>query len=220
MKARTSLTLLFVMTAGLGLLATHVGITDAQSLGRRGSLGAVTAADIESDIDLSNVPAASGSITIQATGTLNFTSTGSQTFNAGAQETICTFISTNAYPTMRISAAGENQHPMISFRDDTTQMGCIGVDEASDVLTLGRTSINNDYLTIDASGNVGIGTKAQAISDGTGLHVAGKLIRVATSKTPASAAATGNAGEICWDASYIYVCTAANTWKRAALSTW
>jgi hypothetical protein len=29
----------------------------------------------------------------------------------------------------------------------------------------------------------------------------------------------GSAGEICWDASYIYVCTAANTWKRAALST-
>ena len=38
--------------------------------------------------------------------------------------------------------------------------------------------------------------------------------------TPASATATGTAGEIAWDANYIYVCTAANTWKRAALSTW
>ena len=37
---------------------------------------------------------------------------------------------------------------------------------------------------------------------------------------PASAAAAGTAGEIAWDASYIYVCTATNTWKRAALSTW
>lgn len=27
----------------------------------------------------------------------------------------------------------------------------------------------------------------------------------------------GTAGEICWDANYIYVCTAANTWKRAGL---
>ena len=38
--------------------------------------------------------------------------------------------------------------------------------------------------------------------------------------TPASASATGIAGEIAWDANYLYVCTAANTWKRAALSTW
>lgn len=39
-------------------------------------------------------------------------------------------------------------------------------------------------------------------------------------KTPASAAATGTTGEICWDSSYIYICTATNTWKRAALATW
>jgi hypothetical protein len=38
--------------------------------------------------------------------------------------------------------------------------------------------------------------------------------------TPASATAAGTAGEIAWDASYIYVCTAANTWKRVAISTW
>lgn len=37
---------------------------------------------------------------------------------------------------------------------------------------------------------------------------------------PASAAATGTAGTWAYDASYIYVCVAANTWKRAALSTW
>jgi hypothetical protein len=30
--------------------------------------------------------------------------------------------------------------------------------------------------------------------------------------------ATGSVGEICWDATYIYVCTATNTWKRVALT--
>lgn len=30
----------------------------------------------------------------------------------------------------------------------------------------------------------------------------------------------GTAGEICWDANFIYTCVAANTWKRAALTTW
>ena len=37
--------------------------------------------------------------------------------------------------------------------------------------------------------------------------------------TPASSSATGTAGQIEWDANYIYVCTATNTWKRAALAS-
>jgi hypothetical protein len=37
---------------------------------------------------------------------------------------------------------------------------------------------------------------------------------------PASATATGTKGEIRITADYIYVCTATNTWKRAALATW
>jgi hypothetical protein len=44
--------------------------------------------------------------------------------------------------------------------------------------------------------------------------------RIITAETPASATAAGAVGTICWDSSYIYVCTATNTWKRAALSTW
>jgi len=37
---------------------------------------------------------------------------------------------------------------------------------------------------------------------------------------PASATATGTAGDIRYDADYVYVCTATNTWKRAAIATW
>lgn len=44
--------------------------------------------------------------------------------------------------------------------------------------------------------------------------------RVRTAKTPTSATAAGNAGQIAWDANYIYVCTAVNTWKRSQLLTW
>jgi hypothetical protein len=38
--------------------------------------------------------------------------------------------------------------------------------------------------------------------------------------TPASSSAAGTAGDVCWDANYVYICTAAGTWKRAAISTW
>lgn len=39
-------------------------------------------------------------------------------------------------------------------------------------------------------------------------------------RTPASASAAGTKGEVCADASFIYVCTATNTWKRVAIATW
>jgi hypothetical protein len=39
-------------------------------------------------------------------------------------------------------------------------------------------------------------------------------------RTPSSASDTGTAGEIVTDGNYIYVCTADNTWKRSAISTW
>jgi hypothetical protein len=48
----------------------------------------------------------------------------------------------------------------------------------------------------------------------------GNQIIIGTAQTPASATAAGTAGTICWDANYIYVCTATNTWKRTAISTW
>jgi hypothetical protein len=51
------------------------------------------------------------------------------------------------------------------------------------------------------------------ISSGGGL-------RIEAASTPASSTATGTTGDIRWDADYIYVATATNTWKRAALSTW
>lgn len=54
---------------------------------------------------------------------------------------------------------------------------------------------------------------------GQQLTINGTL-RVSTSTTPASASASGEAGMIAWDADYIYVCTATNTWKRIAIATW
>lgn len=80
--------------------------------------------------------------------------------------------------------------------------------------------VRTKRFTIDSEGKVGIGEYDPALSDGIGLNIQGKLLRIGTSKTPASAGATGYAGEICWDSSYIYVCVATNSWKRAAIAAW
>ena len=39
-------------------------------------------------------------------------------------------------------------------------------------------------------------------------------------QTIASSSAAGTAGQICWDANYIYVCTDTNTWRRGADTAW
>jgi len=66
------------------------------------------------------------------------------------------------------------------------------------------------------------------IPNGTGkVTVAADRIQIESTYTPASAvgAAGDEAGDIAWDASYIYVCTAnydgaTSVWKRVAISTW
>jgi hypothetical protein len=52
------------------------------------------------------------------------------------------------------------------------------------------------------------------------LDINSNTMRLRTARTVTSATAAGNAGDICWDANYIYVCTATNQWRRAPLSAW
>ena len=71
--------------------------------------------------------------------------------------------------------------------------------------------------TISLAGNV---TGGNILTSGN-LSVSGNttLGNVITAPQITKAAnATGTAGQICWDANYIYVCTATNTWKRSPLT--
>lgn len=83
---------------------------------------------------------------------------------------------------------------------------------------------NTERVRLTGDGNLLVGTTTD---DGVSkLQVSGetKILSdtfiITTSKTPASAATTGTAGQIAWDADYIYVCTATDTWKRVAIATW
>ncbi|RJO60103.1 hypothetical protein C4544_07105 [candidate division WS5 bacterium] len=52
------------------------------------------------------------------------------------------------------------------------------------------------------------------------LDINSDTIRIRNPRTPSSSSEACDRGEITWDGSYIFVCTATNTWKRSALSTW
>lgn len=75
---------------------------------------------------------------------------------------------------------------------------------------------NADRVSITTDGSVGIGT----LTPTEKLDINSDAIRIRTAQTPASATAAGNAGDICWDSNFIYVCVASNTWKRVSLASW
>ena len=71
----------------------------------------------------------------------------------------------------------------------------------------------------NVSGAWGVYTAGTTPSHFGGIVSAGTLIE-ATTHTPSSATATGTTGQIAWDSSYLYVCTATNTWTRVGIATW
>lgn len=85
-----------------------------------------------------------------------------------------------------------------------------------------------DRIAIFPSGNIQIkSTINGTATDDTinKLQVDGSIkatqFRLSTLNTaPSSSADTGTTGEIRFDANYMYVCVATNTWKRSELTTW
>ncbi|MFN6572365.1 hypothetical protein [Dendronalium sp. ChiSLP03b] len=79
-----------------------------------------------------------------------------------------------------------------------------------------------DSLVLNSTGNILIGATEDNVNK---LQVSGSIkasqFRLSALNTaPTSATDTGTAGEIRIDANFIYVCTANNTWKRTALTSW
>jgi hypothetical protein len=103
-------------------------------------------------------------------------------------------------------------------------------------LTIWQSTLNTtlDYFDIVSSGggqllkffntgNLVVGSGSDDLTNK--LQVTGSVISTqyrlsALNTAPASATATGTLGEIRIDANHIYVCTATNVWKRAAIATW
>jgi hypothetical protein len=81
------------------------------------------------------------------------------------------------------------------------------------------------YITGAMTGVTVTGRNDALRVDGTSyqngdLTVNGKYRLSALNTAPSSATDTGTTGEIRVTSTFIYICTATNTWVRAALSTW
>ena len=90
-----------------------------------------------------------------------------------------------------------------------------GADIAFLTTAPGTTS-RSEKFRVTGEGRVGIGTSTPTQL----IDVNGNGIRIRTSRTPASSTAACNQGDVAWDANYVYVCVATNSWKRAGLASW
>ncbi len=72
------------------------------------------------------------------------------------------------------------------------------------------TILSNEGYLVGHTGNHAIPTD--------GNQIVGPML--IESYTPASASASGQVGQIAWDANYIYVYVSANNWRRAPIATW
>ena len=107
--------------------------------------------------------------------------------------------------------------------------------EIADTLTLSKATGTGLSVTADAS--VGGNLTATSLQAGGVTMITGSSTSFGSGITslfgmnsfsdfklignePSSATDTGSAGQIAVDADYIYVCTATDTWKRVAITTW
>lgn len=93
------------------------------------------------------------------------------------------------------------------------------VNESSESLVDFRVeSNNNTHMLFVDGGNDKIGINTNQPTEI--LDINGNSIRLRNSLTPSSAGALGATGQICWDANYLYICIATDTWTRIPHDTW
>ena len=98
----------------------------------------------------------------------------------------------------------------------------IGINGSFSTLVNGTSNITIANTSSNAAVSIN-GTSNVAVFANTGFYPTALYtpsLNITTSNTPASSSAAGVAGQIEWDADYIYVCIATNTWKRCPMGTW
>lgn len=87
------------------------------------------------------------------------------------------------------------------------------------------TGTGSSFVSVYASkeGSSGTTDRTQAEVarfDSARITTKGNYLNIETKTTPALSTSSGTTGDICWDNSYMYLCTASNSWGRVTVSTW
>ena len=123
-------------------------------------------------------------------------------------------------PSINQSGTAGYRALLINATENTTGSGAKRLIDAQ----VGGTS----KFTVDSTGNVSATGSIDAggvpvvTTSGTQTLTNKTLTspKITSGNAPATSASTGTTGQIEWDANYIYVCTATDTWVRAPLASW
>ncbi len=120
-------------------------------------------------------------------------------------------------PAVEINAAYVDGDSQLIFSENSANSMSLKYIGSANRMTVSDILGGIDIISfMRTSGYVGIGT----LFPTSLLDINSDTMRLRTAKTPASASDAGNQGDIAWDSSYIYICTATDTWRRVAHSTW
>ena len=128
-----------------------------------------------------------------------------QTITGDGTNTVYTLSQTATDVGTLVSINGTLQQPGVAYSITGNQITFAEILLPTDIVDVrflgGVVSISGQLLDdLNVSGNVTLSGILQA------------------PQTTKASNATGTVGQICWDANYIYVCTATNTWKRSPLT--
>lgn len=117
-----------------------------------------------------------------------------------------------------VALAGSGVHANVT--DVFLDGKALGADTGADITNLSTLYIADapSYAGTVTNGPYSIFVDAGDVRIDDTLRVASSGGFIAPTQTPSSATDTGTTGQIAWDADFIYVCIATNSWKRAAIA--
>ena len=144
----------------------------------------------------------------------------SETFDGDGSTTAFTLASAATTNTIFVSMNGTLQIPTSAYTVSGTTLTFTEAPATGDKIEVRKiTETQSVSALTNDSGNAYIQTNSDALGTvdivGTEVNLTGIIKQPPTTK---AADATGTAGQIAWDANYIYICTATDTWKRVALT--
>jgi len=154
--------------------------------------------------------------------TLTLDANANVTITVAGSDNSWTFDDTNKFTTPgNVLVQDSNQNDIIELRTDGNiafnGSATLSVNGGFYVSSVGSTDGQGNIVTYD-SGQFKYGPQLKDYAGNIGANnitITGLLKAPQTTK---ASNATGTPGQICWDANYIYVCTATNTWKRSPLT--
>ena len=142
----------------------------------------------------------------------------SETFDGDGSTTAFTLSAEATTNTVFVNLNGVLQTPTTAYSVSGTTLTFTEAPATGDKIEVRKVALTESVSALtNATGNAYIQTNDSGTVDIVGSEVTLTGILQAPQATKASNA-TGTTGQISWDADYIYVCTATNTWKRVALT--